>query len=73
VKLIVEPETTACTIQWVDAVGRIVKTENLSANGLEILANLSLEGLANGSYMLKISLLDEYGATKTLVQRLQVR
>ncbi|MFM9060776.1 MAG: T9SS type A sorting domain-containing protein, partial [Bacteroidota bacterium] len=71
--LLVEPGIREYSVQCVDAVGRVVKAENQSITGQEIRSSLSLEGLATGSYMLKITLLDAFGSTKTMVQRLQVR
>jgi len=72
-KLRLESGTVGCTVELLDALGRVVLAEKLPVNGQELRTILGLEAVESGAYWLRISLTEASGVIKTLAHRLQVQ
>jgi len=61
------------SVELVDALGRVVASELSTLPGSTLQTRLSLEGLASGSYQVRVRLNDASGTTSSLMRRIQVQ
>jgi hypothetical protein len=61
------------SVELVDALGRVVASELSTLPESTLQTRLSLEGLASGSYQVRVRLNDASGVTSSLMRRIQVQ
>jgi hypothetical protein len=72
-QLALESGIQSYSLEMVDALGRVVKSNYQTVTAGELRTKLSLDGIPSGTYLVRLGLTDVSGATKTLIQRVQVR
>ena len=72
-QLALESGIHSYSLEMIDALGRVVKSDYQAVTAGELRTKLSLDGIPSGTYLVRLGLIGVSGATKTLVQRVKVQ
>ncbi len=73
IQLALESGIHSYSLEMIDALGRVVKSDYQAVTAGELRIKLSLEGIPSGTYLVRLGLKDVSGTTKTIVQRVKVQ
>ena len=73
IQLALESGIHSYSLEMIDALGRVVKSDYQAVTAGELRTKLSLDGIPSGTYLVRLGLTDVSGTTKTIVQRVKVQ
>jgi len=73
IQLALESGIHSYSLEMIDALGRVVKSDYQAVTAGELRTKLLLDGIPSGTYLVRLGLKDVSGTTKNLVQRVNVQ
>ena len=73
IQLALESGIHSYSLEMIDALGRVVKSDYQAVTAGELRTKLLLDGIPSGTYLVRLGLKDDSGTTKNLVQRVNVQ
>jgi hypothetical protein len=73
IQLALESGIHSYSLEMIDALGRVVKSDYQAVTAGELRTKLLLDGIPSGTYLVRLGLTDVSGTTKTIVQRVKVQ